>query len=120
VAVDHPALQVIWDPANAFVAGEIPYPQGYRHLPVSRIVHVHAKDCDVSNHVPTFGPLGEMAIDWRGQLAALARDGYRGTISLETHWKGPNGDKFQGSMICGRALNDMVRAAAGSDVKSKK
>ena len=112
VAVDHPALQVIWDPANAFVAGEIPYPQGYRHLPVSRIVHVHAKDCDVSNHVPTFGPLGEMAIDWRGQLAALARDGYRGTISLETHWKGPNGDKFQGSMICGRALNDMVRAAA--------
>ena len=115
VAVDHPALQVIWDPANAFVAGEVPYPQGYRCLPVSRIVHVHAKDCDVSNHVPTFGPLGEMAIDWRGQLAALARDGYRGTISLETHWKGPNGDKFQGSMICGRALNDMVRAAAGND-----
>jgi L-ribulose-5-phosphate 3-epimerase len=114
-AVDHPALQVIWDPANAFVAGEIPYPQGYSRVPVSRIVHVHAKDCDVTNHVPTFGPLGQMAIDWRGQLAALARDGYRRTISLETHWKGPNGDKFQGSMICGRALNDMVRAAAASE-----
>ena len=61
-----------------------------------------------ADHVPTFGPLGEMGIDWRGQLAALARDGYRGTISLETHWKGPNGDKFQGSMICGRNLNEMV------------
>ena len=80
-----------------------------RNIPVSRIVHVHAKDCTVADHVPTFGPLGEMGIDWRGQLAALARDGYRGTISLETHWKGPNGDKFQGSIICGRNLNEMVR-----------
>jgi sugar phosphate isomerase/epimerase len=114
-AVEHPALHVIWDPANALVAGETPFPGGYTHLPTSRIVHVHAKDCTVTDHVPTFGPLGEMAIDWRGQLAALARDGYRGTISLETHWKGPNGDKFQGSIICGRVLNDMVRTAAENE-----
>jgi sugar phosphate isomerase/epimerase len=117
-AVDHPALQVIWDPANALVAGEAAFPHGYEQLPISRIVHVHAKDCTVANHVPTFGPLGEMGIDWRGQLAALARDGYRGAISLETHWKGPDGDKFKGSMICGRALNDMVREAL--KVESKK
>ena len=113
-AVDHPALHVIWDPANALVAGETPYPQGYQRIPLSRIVHVHAKDCTVANHVPTFGPLGEMGIDWRGQLAALARGGYRRTISLETHWKGPNGDKFQGSIICGRNLQDMV-AHAGNE-----
>jgi hypothetical protein len=49
-----------------------------------------------------------MGIDWRGQLAALASGGYRRTISLETHWKGPNGDKFQGSIICGRNLREMV------------
>jgi L-ribulose-5-phosphate 3-epimerase len=110
-AVDHPALQVIWDPANAFVAGERAFPDGYEHLPVSRIAHVHAKDCTVAGHVPTWGPLGEMAVDWRGQLAALARDGYRGTISLETHWKGPDGDKFQGSIICGKNLREMVRHA---------
>jgi L-ribulose-5-phosphate 3-epimerase len=113
-AVEHPALQVIWDPANAFVAGETPFPDGYTHLPVTRIAHVHAKDCTVVGHVPTWGPLGEMDIDWRGQLAALARDGYRRTISLETHWKGPNGDKFEASMICGRALNTLVRAAGES------
>lgn len=110
-AVDHPALQVIWDPANALVAGETPFPEGYRKIPIARIGHVHAKDCTVVDHVPTFGPLGEMGIDWRGQLAALASDGYRGTISLETHWKGPSGDKFQGSIICGRNLQDMVRHA---------
>ena len=110
-AVDHPALQVIWDPANAFVAGEKAFPDGYEDLPVSRIAHVHAKDCTVAGHVPTWGPLGEMDIDWHGQLAALARDGYRGTISLETHWKGPNGDKFLGSMICGKNLQEMVRHA---------
>jgi sugar phosphate isomerase/epimerase len=114
MAVDHPALGVIWDPANAFVAGERPYPDGYERLPLSRIVHVHAKDCTVADHAPTWGPLGEMGprgIDWPGQLAALARDGYRGGISLETHWKGPNGDKFQGSVICGRNLQEMVRHA---------
>jgi L-ribulose-5-phosphate 3-epimerase len=110
-AVDTPALQVIWDPANALVAGERAFPDGYLTLPVARIVHVHAKDCEVRDHAPIFGPLGEMAVNWPGQLAALARDGYRRTISLETHWKGPDGDKFQGSLICGRNLQDMIRHA---------
>ena len=113
-AVDNPALQVIWDPANALVAGETPYPNGYQRLPPARIAHVHAKDCTVTDHVPAFGPLGEAGrggVDWRGQLSALARDGYRGSISLETHWKGPDGDKFQGSIICGRNLNSMVEEA---------
>jgi sugar phosphate isomerase/epimerase len=111
-AVDHPALQVIWDPANALVAGETPFPDGYTRLPLSRIAHVHAKDCRVSDHAPIFGPLGEMGIDWQGQVDALVRDGYRGGISLETHWKGPGGDKFQGSIICGRALREMVMSAS--------
>ena len=107
-AVDRPTLQVIWDPANALVAGETPFPNGYAQLPVLRIAHVHAKDCQVRDHVPVFGPLGEMGIDWRGQLAALARDGYRGGVSLETHWTGPGGDKFQGSIICGRKLRELI------------
>jgi sugar phosphate isomerase/epimerase len=110
-AVNHPALQIIWDPANCYVSGENPFPEGYARLPVPRIVHVHAKDCRVADHAPVFGPLGEMGIDWRGQIAALLRDGYRGGISLETHWPGPGGDKFQGSMICGRNLQHLVRAS---------
>ncbi|HUJ49209.1 MAG TPA: sugar phosphate isomerase/epimerase family protein [Bryobacteraceae bacterium] len=109
-AIDHPRLQVVWDPCNALVSGESPFPQGYRQLPPGRIAHVHAKDCFVNNHTPTFGPLGECGIDWKGQIRALVDDGYRGFISLETHWAGPGGDKHTGSMICGRNLKTLVTA----------
>jgi sugar phosphate isomerase/epimerase len=111
-AVDHPHLKVVWDPANAFLSGEIPYPDGYRLLPVSRIVHVHAKDCLVRDHRPVWGPLGEGGVDWKGQIRALEADGYRGFISLETHWGGPDGDKHLGSMICGRNLKALVASSS--------
>ncbi len=109
-AVDHPALKLIWDPANAFVLGETPYPAGYADLPVGRLAHVHAKDCVMSGLTPVWGPLGEMAIDWRGQMAALVRDGYTGAISLETHWRGADGNRLQASLICGRTLRELVTA----------
>ena len=32
-ALDHPALKSIWDPANAFILGETPFPDGYSKLP---------------------------------------------------------------------------------------
>jgi L-ribulose-5-phosphate 3-epimerase len=109
-AVDHPNLKVVWDPANAFVAGEVPFPDGYGRLPAGRIAHVHAKDCHVNGHQVDWGPLAECSVDWKGQVAALVRDGYRGWISLETHWPGPGGDKHEASMICGRKLRSLVAA----------
>jgi L-ribulose-5-phosphate 3-epimerase len=109
-AIDHPNLQVVWDPCNALVSGENPFPEGYRGLSAKRIVHVHAKDCFVTGHTPTFGALGECAIDWKGQIAALLADGYKGYVSLETHWPGPGNDKHAGSMICGRNLKALVTA----------
>jgi sugar phosphate isomerase/epimerase len=109
-SLDHPALGLIWDPANALILGETPYPNGYRDVPIARVVHVHAKDCRVVDHVPIWGPLGEMDVDWSGQLAALRRDGYSGWISLETHWSGPGGDKLEASIICARKLQRLVTA----------
>lgn len=104
-ALDHANLKIVWDPANALVSGEVPFPDGYRKLPPARIVHVHAKDCKIAdNHKYTFVELGAGDIDWKGQIAALDLDGYRGWISLETHWAGPEGDKHEGSLICGRNL----------------
>jgi sugar phosphate isomerase/epimerase len=109
-ALPHPNLRVVWDPANAYVAGENPYPEGYRLLPPDRIVHVHAKDCHLDGHSPVWGPLGTRAVDWKGQIAALLHDRYAGYLSLETHWPGPKGDKLEGSRICGWNLRGLASA----------
>ena len=111
-AVDHENLQVVWDPANAYVSGEKPFPSGYRLLDTSRIAHVHAKDCTLEGHKPIWCPLGEGDIDWEGQIDGLAEDDYNGFIHLETHWGGPGGDKLEGSRICGRNLKRLVQATA--------
>lgn len=112
--LDHPALQAIWDPANALVAGDaVPFPDGYRRLPPRRIVHVHAKDCVVNGHTPTWGPIGETTIDWGAHIRALVDDGFRGAISLETHWRGPNGDRLEASRISARTLRRMIDEAVG-------
>jgi L-ribulose-5-phosphate 3-epimerase len=109
-ALEHPNLQVVWDPANCLVSGEDPFPHGYHLLPPKRIVHVHAKDCRVDGHTPEFGPLGTRAIDWKGQVSALLADGYQGWISLETHWPGPGGNKFEASWISGWNLRGLAAA----------
>ena len=107
-ALDHPHLKMVWDPANALVSGETPFPDGYCKLPPKRIAHVHAKDCLREDQKLVWGPLGEGLIDWPSQVDALARDGYTGWISLETHWQGPCGDKHEASMICGRKLKQLA------------
>jgi sugar phosphate isomerase/epimerase len=111
-AIDHENLQVVWDPANAYVSGEKPFPSGYLLLEAKRIAHVHAKDCTLEGHKPIWRPLGEGDVDWEGQIDALAEDGYNGYIHLETHWGGPNGNKFEGSRICGDNLKKLVAATA--------
>jgi L-ribulose-5-phosphate 3-epimerase len=125
-ALKHPALGLVWDPANALVAGENPFPYGYGLLPADRIAHVHAKDCHMDGHTPIWGPLGTRSVDWKGQMAALERDGYKGWLSLETqmaalerdgykgwlsletHWPGPEGNKLMASTICGWNLRGLA------------
>jgi L-ribulose-5-phosphate 3-epimerase len=107
-AVEHPNLKVVWDPCNALVAGERAFPDGYSCVHPSRIAHVHAKDCHVTAFQPAFCAVGDGAVGWPGQIDALERDGYRGWISLETHWQGPGGDKYQGSVICARNLQQLL------------
>jgi L-ribulose-5-phosphate 3-epimerase len=109
-AVKHPNLKLVWDPANAMVGGENPFPYGYGLLPKDRIVHVHAKDCHMDGHKPIWGPLGTRSVDWKGQIGALMADGYTGYLSLETHWPGPAGNKLEGSVICGWNLRGLAAA----------
>lgn len=82
--IGSPAVGVNWDPANAYRAGEDrPFPDGW--AAVRELVrHVHFKQAStLSDGRRGFTPQG--VVDWSGQLAALAADGYGGWISVEPH-----------------------------------
>lgn len=113
-AIQHPNFGLVWDPANCYIAGEVPYPDGYGRLAANRILHVHAKDGVLApgSDRMTWGDVGAGEVDWTGQLSAMVRDGYAGMVSLETHWGGPGGDKFKGSTICAKSLQRLVAEAA--------
>jgi sugar phosphate isomerase/epimerase len=87
--IGSPSVRAIWDPGNAFMAGELPFPTGYDAIK-DFIVHVHIKDAKVPDGsiVPEWTVVGEGAIDFAGQLAALKQSGYDGWLSLETHYSG--------------------------------
>jgi len=82
-AVNHPALGMNWDPGNAFLSGEKPFPDGYKQIG-KFVRHVHYKDASWdSMGKPVVVEDGR--IDLKGQIEALRQDGYSGYISIETH-----------------------------------
>jgi L-ribulose-5-phosphate 3-epimerase len=88
-AVKSPAIGLNWDPGNAFAAGEKkPYPDDYNSLDKKRIWHMHLKDAqdDPGRSESTWRPIGGGKIDYLGQFRAVLKDGYEGTMSLETHY----------------------------------
>jgi L-ribulose-5-phosphate 3-epimerase len=82
------AFMLNWDPGNAAMSGEIPYPNGYDLLPKARIGHCHCKDAIKTAKGVEWAAMGRGTIDWVGQFKALKRDGYHHVVSLETHWRG--------------------------------
>ncbi len=81
--VNSPSLGANWDPGNAYGTAEKPYPEGYEALKKS-IINVHAKDTAVGSLIRCI-PIGEGAIDWKGQVGALLRDRPVEHITIETH-----------------------------------
>ena len=81
--VDHPALAANWDPANALIEGDVPFPAGYEAVrPYVRNVHFK----DVVRHPDGSWEIAAQGqVDWKGQIAALAADGYQGSIAIEPH-----------------------------------
>jgi L-ribulose-5-phosphate 3-epimerase len=90
--VNSPNLRANWDPANAAVLNEVPYPDGYREVE-GLFPHMHVKDVKRNPQTGevSWAPVGSGFIDWRGQLKALYEAGYSGTMSIETHFR-PNGN----------------------------
>jgi len=78
-----------WDPGNAASVGEIAYPDGYSHLPKARIGYMHCKDVvRAAAGKYDWMKMGGGIIEYVAQYRALKKDGYRGVVSLETHWRG--------------------------------
>lgn len=95
---DSPNLKLIWDPGNAYAAGEkTPYPDGYEKIK-HKIIHIHVKDVifDSSGN-RIWKPIGQGNVDYKGQLSALIKDNYQGVIALETHCTAENGSKIDGT-----------------------
>lgn len=87
-AVRSPNLKLNWDPGNAASHGEIAYPDGYRDIPKDRIGYIHCKDVVRNEGKYEWMKMGAGIIDYVGLYRALKKDGYRGVVSLETHWRG--------------------------------
>jgi sugar phosphate isomerase/epimerase len=106
--VNSPALKAVWDPGNAFMADEKPFPDGYEAIG-NYVAHVHVKDAELlASGKKRFVVVGEGEIDYAGQFAALKADGYNGYISLETHYRPFAGTPEQGSRLCLQALNKLL------------
>jgi L-ribulose-5-phosphate 3-epimerase len=83
----------IWDPCNVlYVPGATaPTPADLVRL-APRLFHLHVKDAlhrasTDSIHIAVGMPVGLGEVGWRAHLRALQTTGYRGLLSLETHWR---------------------------------
>jgi sugar phosphate isomerase/epimerase len=109
--ISSPALRMVWDPGNAFMAGERPFPSGWEAV-APHVAHIHIKDARATDAGKLeWTCVGEGDIDYRGQFVALKAAGYTGVIALETHWNGPNGDKEEASRLCLASLKKLIEEA---------
>ncbi len=86
-----PNLGYNWDVGNGYLHGEVSYPDGYNALEKSRIWNMHLKGMQCSPGFKdcheAFADEGE--INLAGQIQALLRDQYTGTMSLECEFTAP-------------------------------
>ena len=96
--VNSPALRGVWDPGNAVMLGETPFPDGYQAVK-GLFPHMHIKDARKNPQTGKleWAPVGGGFIDFKGQFAALHKEKYSGTMSLETHYRRPDGNKVESS-----------------------
>jgi sugar phosphate isomerase/epimerase len=82
-AVNSPSLRANWDPCNGYGTPETPFPDGYASVK-QFIANVHVKDTSEGALIRCV-PVGEGAIDWKGQLKAIVQDQIVKHVTIETH-----------------------------------
>jgi sugar phosphate isomerase/epimerase len=105
-----------WDIGNGLWQGEIPYPNGYKALNPKRIWHMHLKGAQcapaLKNCEETTSTEGQ--INLKGQLQALLRDDYQGTMSLECEFTAPGLTHQQTTQRSLEGLLKVMSAAVAS------
>ncbi len=110
--VGSPNLKMIWDPGNAFMAGERPFPSGWEAA-APHTAHLHIKDARaLDTGALEWTVVGEGEIDYAGQFAALKASGFNGVLALETHYKSPSGDREEASRQCLDGMKRLLDAVA--------
>jgi sugar phosphate isomerase/epimerase len=110
-AVQNKNFFLNWDPGNAARLGDKAFPEGYALLPKERIGHMHLKDVKRKPDGDyDWECMGRGIIDYEAQFRAMMRDGYRGSMSLETHWNGA-GNMEESSRQAMTATKELLRKA---------
>ena len=114
-AVSSPHLGLAWDPGNAFCGGEKPFPDGYSLLDLKRVHHIHLRDAgfDPGTKRCQWLPVGKGTVDNLGLLRALVKDGFTGTLSLETHYQRPDKNKELATRESLQGLLAVVKLVSG-------
>lgn len=100
-----------WDVGNPWSHGEVSYPAGYDLLPKDRIWHMHLKGiaCAAPGKQCRGAFADEGNVDLVGQLRALRRDHYTGTMSLECEYSAPGMSHLQTTQ---RSMEGLLKVAA--------
>jgi sugar phosphate isomerase/epimerase len=93
-AVASPHLRGVWDPGNALTLGEAPLPTGFEAVR-GLFDHLHVKDVRNEAGKWTWLPVGRGVADYPSIFRTLKQENYTGTVSLETHYRRPDGNRLE-------------------------
>lgn len=112
----------IWDPCNVlYVPGAAAPSPADLAVIGDRLIHIHLKDAlrrsrtltQPAGPLPAIAmPIGAGEVDWRAHLQALHTAGYRGLLSLETHWRVQALDESMLHLPAGHAFSHGGEAAS--------
>jgi len=110
-SVKAPNVGANWDVGNPWFGGEVSFPSGYDVLPKDRIWHLHLKGvaCEAPGKQCHDAFADQGSIDLVGQLRALRRDHYTGTMSLECEYHAPGMSHLQTSQ---RSMEGLLKVAS--------
>jgi sugar phosphate isomerase/epimerase len=131
-----PVFAAVWDPGNSLLGGSDsdPVANGYPAI-APYIGHVHIKDpYQYADGSRVYVAVGSGLLGIERQIRLLAADGYRGYVSLETHWRPdrvmsqaeldfPGGETFSASGYAAtkadlERLRHMVESALAPDANN--